>query len=100
MAGGVRAAAARGPARAARAARAGSKDANPYTRAFAVKGLGALKDRAAVPALLPLVDRSDRAVAIEAIRALGRIGDPAAAPPLLKLVADAEGRTACCGSKR
>jgi len=58
----------------------------PYTRAFAVKGLGALKDPSVVPVLLPLVTSADRPVAVEAIRALGRIGDPRAAPPLLKLV--------------
>ena len=36
-----------------------------------------MKDRAAVPLLVPLVDGPDRAVAVEAIRALGRLGDPA-----------------------
>jgi cyclophilin family peptidyl-prolyl cis-trans isomerase/HEAT repeat protein len=56
-----------------------------YTRAFAAKGLGALRDPAAVPVLLPLVDpaRSNTGPAVEAIRALGRIGDPRASPPLL-----------------
>jgi cyclophilin family peptidyl-prolyl cis-trans isomerase/HEAT repeat protein len=59
-----------------------------YTQAFAAKGLGALKDPAAVSVLLPLVDaaRSNTAPAIEAIRALGRIGDPRAAPPLLAVL--------------
>jgi HEAT repeat protein len=65
-----------------------AKDAHPDTRAFAVKGLGALKNRAALPLLLPLVSGSDRPAAIEAVRALGRIGDAAAAPPLLKIVQD------------
>jgi HEAT repeat protein/cyclophilin family peptidyl-prolyl cis-trans isomerase len=65
-----------------------AREADPYTRAFAVKGLGALKDRAAVPTLVPLVAGADRAVAVEAVRALGRIGDPAGAAPMLKIVQD------------
>src|SRR6185312_3197820 len=61
---------------------------SPYTQAFAAKGLGALKDPAAVPVLLPLVDtaRSNTAPVIEAIRALGKIGDPRTAPPLLAVL--------------
>src|SRR3989442_3145420 len=50
-----------------------AKDAQPYTRAFAVKGLGLLTDRTALPVLLPLLTAGDRTVTIEAIRALGRI---------------------------
>jgi HEAT repeat protein/cyclophilin family peptidyl-prolyl cis-trans isomerase len=65
-----------------------AREAHPYTRAFAVKGLGALKDRAAVPVLVPLVTSTDRGVAVEAIRALGRIGDPAGGAPLLKIIQD------------
>jgi cyclophilin family peptidyl-prolyl cis-trans isomerase/HEAT repeat protein len=61
-------------------------DSNPYTRAFAVKGLGSLKDRSATPVILPLVSSREAGVAIEAIRALGKIGDPAAAEPLLRIV--------------
>ena len=61
-------------------------DPHPYTRAFAARGLGAIKDRAAVPTLLRLASSHDRAVAIEAVRSLGRIGDPEAAPALLALV--------------
>jgi HEAT repeat protein/cyclophilin family peptidyl-prolyl cis-trans isomerase len=61
-------------------------DSNPYTRAFAVKGLGSLKDRSATPVILPLLSSRDAGVAIEAIRALGKIGDPAAAEPLLRIV--------------
>jgi cyclophilin family peptidyl-prolyl cis-trans isomerase len=53
-----------------------------------VKGLGALKDRAAVPVLLPLVSGADRNVAAEAVRALGAIADPMGAAPLLKLIGD------------
>jgi len=61
-------------------------DADLYTRAFAVKGLGALGNRSAVPVILPLVSSPDRWVAIEAIRALGRLGDPATAPALVRVI--------------
>ena len=67
-----------------------AKDTNPYTRAFAVKGLGALKDRAAMPVLQTLLAGGDRPVLIETIRAMGQIGDPAAAPPLLKMLQAAD----------
>jgi len=72
--------------RALRALLALAGEADPYTRAFAVKGLGALKDRTIVPQILPLISSSDRATAVEAIRALGRIGDASAAPALAKLI--------------
>lgn len=62
------------------------KDPQPYTRAFAAKGLGISKTPAAVAALVPLVTDGNRSVAIEAIRSLARIGDPAAGAPLLRLV--------------
>ncbi len=65
-----------------------TKDAHPYARGFAVKGLGALKDPRALPALTPLLSGGDRAVLIETIRALGGIGDASAAPPLLKIIDD------------
>jgi HEAT repeat protein/cyclophilin family peptidyl-prolyl cis-trans isomerase len=63
-----------------------ASDPDPYTRAFAIRGLGALEESSAAPVLLPQIESRDRAVAIEAIRALGRIGDPAATEPLLTLV--------------
>jgi HEAT repeat protein/cyclophilin family peptidyl-prolyl cis-trans isomerase len=59
---------------------------HPYTRAFAARGLGAVKERSAAAGLVRLVTGADRNVAVEAIRALGRIGDRAAAVPLMKLV--------------
>ena len=62
------------------------KDPHPYTRAFAARGLGAMKDRTASAALVSLVADGSQAVAIEAVRSLARIGEPAAAVPLLKLV--------------
>ena len=66
-----------------------AKEPHPYTRAFAVKGLGALKEQSAVPVLMPLLSSGERSVRIEAIRALGRIGDAAAAEPLVRQVTDA-----------
>ncbi len=72
--------------RGAAALRALAADPGPYTRAFAVKGLGALKDRASVSLIVPLVTSRDSGVQIEAIRALGRIGDAAAAQPLVRLL--------------
>jgi len=72
--------------RASAALQALARERDPYTRAFAVKGLGALKDRTAVGVIVPLVASPDPGVQIEAIRALGRIGDPAAAAPLLALL--------------
>ena len=72
--------------RAAPALQALAKDADPYTRAFAIRGLGALKDRGSVAMMLPLISSQDVGVQIEAIRALGKIGDAAAAQPLIRLV--------------
>jgi HEAT repeat protein/cyclophilin family peptidyl-prolyl cis-trans isomerase len=66
-----------------------AKDAHPYTRAFAVKGLAALRDPAALPVLMPLLSSGERSVLIETIRALGRIGDGSAAEPLLRFIRDA-----------
>jgi cyclophilin family peptidyl-prolyl cis-trans isomerase/HEAT repeat protein len=65
-----------------------ASDPDPYARAFAVKGLGGLKDPAALPVVLPLLTGAggDRAVIIEAVRAVGRIGDPSAIAPLLAIV--------------
>jgi HEAT repeat protein/cyclophilin family peptidyl-prolyl cis-trans isomerase len=66
-----------------------ARESHPYTRAFAVKGLATLKDRAALPVLMPLLSSGERFVLVETIRALGRIGDPAAAGPLLRIIRDA-----------
>ena len=60
-------------------------DPQPYTRAFAARGLGAMKDHASASALVPLVTDADRSVAIEAIRSLARLGERGAAGPLLAL---------------
>ena len=65
-----------------------AKDENPYARAFAVKGLAALRDRAALPVLTPLLSSGTRSVLVETVRALGRIGDPASAQALIRLMND------------
>src|SRR5688500_2454894 len=61
---------------------------SPFTQAFAIKGLGALRDPSAVPLLLPLIEssRGTSAPTIEAIRAMGRIGDARGEPVLTKLL--------------
>jgi cyclophilin family peptidyl-prolyl cis-trans isomerase/HEAT repeat protein len=65
-----------------------ARSTSAYTRAFAIKGLGALRDESAVPLLLPLIDaaHATSGVTIEAIRALGRIGDARGEPVLSKLL--------------
>jgi HEAT repeat protein len=63
-----------------------AKEPHPYTRAFAAKGLGGLKDASAVPTLVGLLAGNGPAVTVESVRALGRIGDPSAASALVKLV--------------
>ena len=60
-------------------------DSHPYTRAFAARGLGAMKDHTSASLLVPLVTDADRSVAIEAIRSLARLGERSAAGPLLAL---------------
>jgi cyclophilin family peptidyl-prolyl cis-trans isomerase/HEAT repeat protein len=59
-----------------------------YTRTFAVKGLGGLRDASAVPVLLPLIDAKSATsgTTIEAIRAMARIGDAEGEPVLTKLL--------------
>jgi HEAT repeat protein/cyclophilin family peptidyl-prolyl cis-trans isomerase len=65
-----------------------AKESPPYTRAFAVKGLGAIGDASALPTLMPLLTSGERSVLVETIRALGKIGDRSAAEPLIKLIRD------------
>ena len=61
-----------------------AKDANPYTRAFAVKGLGGAEgSRRRCRCCCRCCRAAIAAVLIETVRALGRIGDPAASQPLL-----------------
>ena len=60
-----------------------------YTRAFAARGLGALKDAQSVPALRRMLEQSngDVALAVSAIDALAQIGSPDGAPPLVAVLA-------------
>lgn len=59
-----------------------------YTRAFAARGLGALKDAGSAPLLIAMLDQAkdDLLVLPSVVRALGQTGAPAAAAPLLALL--------------
>ncbi len=59
------------------------------TRAFAARGLGALKEPSAIALLGPLAEgwKSDARLAASSIRALGQIGSPEGAPVLRRLLA-------------
>src|SRR5260370_10811215 len=59
-----------------------------YTRAFAARGLGALKDRESVPLLLSMLARAngDAAIAFTAIHALGQTGAPDVVQPILAVL--------------
>jgi cyclophilin family peptidyl-prolyl cis-trans isomerase/HEAT repeat protein len=61
-----------------------------FTRAFAARGLGALRDRSSVEALTALAapGKAPLPVTVSAIRALGQIGDAAGSPPLTAVLAD------------
>ena len=65
---------------------AAASSTDPVSRAFAARGLGALKDAGSVDLLLTLARDPDQTVAVNALRALGVIGDargvPAAAAAL------------------
>jgi cyclophilin family peptidyl-prolyl cis-trans isomerase/HEAT repeat protein len=62
-----------------------------YTRAFAARGLGAIREPSLGQALLPLLEPSSRSsleVTVAAIRALAQIGTMEASGPLIRLAAD------------
>ena len=65
-----------------------AKTPGRYTRAFAARGLGALKDAASAPLLASMLDQAkdDPLVLASVVRALGQTGAPAAAEPLLALL--------------
>jgi cyclophilin family peptidyl-prolyl cis-trans isomerase/HEAT repeat protein len=63
-----------------------------YTRAFAARGLGALKETSATSSLLPLLDPKERTAlepTVAAIRALAQLNATGAVDPLTRLAADA-----------
>ena len=61
-----------------------------YSTAFAARGLGAIKDPAAVEPLIALVNaaQTPAEVVVSAVRALAAIGDARAAQPLVKLATE------------
>lgn len=63
-----------------------------YSAAFAARGLGVLKETAAVNPLMTMAATpgAPREVVVSAIRALAAIGDARASAPLVKLATDAE----------
>jgi cyclophilin family peptidyl-prolyl cis-trans isomerase/HEAT repeat protein len=79
-----------GDPRAAPALRELLRVSGRYTPAFAARGLGATKDPAVAPALLPMLDKArPTEVVASAIVALGKIGAPSAAEPLVRIAGDA-----------
>jgi cyclophilin family peptidyl-prolyl cis-trans isomerase/HEAT repeat protein len=62
-----------------------------YTRAFAARGLGALRDASAAPPLLALLEPSAKSgleVSVQAVRALAQLNAAEAAEPLVRLAGD------------
>jgi cyclophilin family peptidyl-prolyl cis-trans isomerase/HEAT repeat protein len=59
-----------------------------YTRAFAARGLGRLKDPSSTPLLLAVLQREtrDEAIAVSVVRALAEIGAQEAVTPLVDLL--------------
>ena len=63
------------------------ESSDPLSRAFGARGLGALKHKAAVLALVRLTSDKSPFVALSAVRALARIGDPRGTPAAAALLA-------------
>ena len=62
-----------------------------YTRAFAARGLGDLRDASAAPALLALLEPSAKSgleVSVQAVRALAQLDAAGADEPLIRLAGD------------
>ncbi|HEY3885533.1 MAG TPA: HEAT repeat domain-containing protein, partial [Vicinamibacterales bacterium] len=59
-----------------------------YTRAFAARGLGGLKDQASAPLVIGMLQHAgnDVALQVSAIRALAQIGGPTAAPAIVSVL--------------
>ncbi len=62
------------------------------TRAFAARGLGALKDQRAAPPLLAIAGNTSEPLAlrIQAVRGLALLGETRAAPVMMKLIVSAQ----------
>jgi cyclophilin family peptidyl-prolyl cis-trans isomerase/HEAT repeat protein len=65
-----------------------AKSPGRYTRAFAARGLGALKDAGSVPLLQSMLDQAkdDAAVSYPVVHALGQIGAPEGAEPIIAVL--------------
>jgi cyclophilin family peptidyl-prolyl cis-trans isomerase/HEAT repeat protein len=63
-----------------------------YTRAFAARGIGALKDAASVPLLRTMLDQAkgDPLVTPSIVRALGQLGAPEGAEPIIAMLTAAD----------
>ena len=90
-----------GDPRAAPVLRALAQGDGIYTRAFAARGLGVVKDGSAFELLRSLAASTPRSptIGIEAIRALAEIADPRALPTLSDLLTVRWARTTNCGPK-
>ncbi len=62
----------------------------PADRAAAVRGLGFMKSKQAVPLLIELCDAADGGLRLEAVGALGSIGDPRARATLQRIAGDSQ----------
>ncbi len=62
----------------------GADDANIHI----AQALGALGDKAALPALTKMVEAARPLVRVAAVEALGKLGDPSSVEPLIRLVED------------
>jgi cyclophilin family peptidyl-prolyl cis-trans isomerase/HEAT repeat protein len=59
---------------------AATRSSDPLSRAWAARGLGALKDPADAAVVLPLLRDRDEGVVVNALRAAALLGDPRAVP--------------------
>jgi cyclophilin family peptidyl-prolyl cis-trans isomerase len=65
---------------------AGLVSTDPLARAYAARGLGALKDASDLDALLPLLRDRDETVAVSAVRAIALLGEARAVPAVSALL--------------
>jgi cyclophilin family peptidyl-prolyl cis-trans isomerase/HEAT repeat protein len=65
---------------------AGIASSDPLSRAYAARGLGALKDPADLDALLPLLRDRDETVVVNAVRAVALLGEARAVPAVSALL--------------